>query len=345
MTAALRPMNLGEILDCTFQIYKSKFLIFVGIAALPALVTMSVELTSYLLWGTYPDGSLNLAFGVTTAELSSLLAFYHFSLFFQLLALPGFAYVVSLSHPPGEMMPTLRSALQASILRRRGRLALSAIVFLNVLVLPEIVGAALFVGVAFLLSEVLKYGADTLDLVLPPVLVLVFVASWVGIGWMSAVFSLAIPGWTLEELSARAALRRGRNLSKGTCRQILAAWLMPATLGWGIYFAISRALLLLRSSCPAHSIVPLRLPPAYLLFGSCLSPSILELIRLVSEATFSTLIGPIFPIALTLFYYDQRIRREGYDIEKMMEAAGLNAPPNPSAPAEQSASGHAEVQA
>ncbi len=29
------------------------------------------------------------------------------------------------------------------------------------------------------------------------------------------------------------------------------------------------------------------------------------------------------PIALTLIYYDQRIRREGYDIEWMMRAAGL----------------------
>jgi hypothetical protein len=32
------------------------------------------------------------------------------------------------------------------------------------------------------------------------------------------------------------------------------------------------------------------------------------------------------PIALTLFYYDQRIRLEGYDIERMMDAAGLIAP-------------------
>ncbi len=34
--------------------------------------------------------------------------------------------------------------------------------------------------------------------------------------------------------------------------------------------------------------------------------------------------GPLYPIAVTLFYYDQRIRREEYDIERMMETAGLN---------------------
>jgi hypothetical protein len=38
------------------------------------------------------------------------------------------------------------------------------------------------------------------------------------------------------------------------------------------------------------------------------------------------LIKPIYGIALMLFYYDQRIRLEGYDIEWMMQQAGLVAP-------------------
>ena len=44
----------------------------------------------------------------------------------------------------------------------------------------------------------------------------------------------------------------------------------------------------------------------------------------IMTTVLSALIGPVFPIAITLFYYDQRIRHEGYDIEQMMEAAGLN---------------------
>jgi hypothetical protein len=55
----------------------------------------------------------------------------------------------------------------------------------------------------------------------------------------------------------------------------------------------------------------------------------------------SVIIGPIFPIALTLFYYDQRIRHEGYDIERMMDAAGLNAPATP--PSGEAAPGAAEA--
>jgi hypothetical protein len=45
-------------------------------------------------------------------------------------------------------------------------------------------------------------------------------------------------------------------------------------------------------------------------------------------------IGPIYPIALTLFYYDQRIRHEGYDIERMMDDAGLNPTATPPAAGE-----------
>jgi len=37
------------------------------------------------------------------------------------------------------------------------------------------------------------------------------------------------------------------------------------------------------------------------------------------------LITPIYGIGLTLLYYDQRIRLEGYDIERMMEEAGMTA--------------------
>jgi hypothetical protein len=40
----------------------------------------------------------------------------------------------------------------------------------------------------------------------------------------------------------------------------------------------------------------------------------------------NTLIGPMYSTGLTLFYYDQRVRREGFDVEWMMQAAGLSLP-------------------
>lgn len=44
MQAALRPMNLGEILDRTFEIYRKKFWLFAGIAALPTAIILAIHL-------------------------------------------------------------------------------------------------------------------------------------------------------------------------------------------------------------------------------------------------------------------------------------------------------------
>jgi hypothetical protein len=59
-------------------------------------------------------------------------------------------------------------------------------------------------------------------------------------------------------------------------------------------------------------------------FGSATQYVYLSAVYLLF-AVMSTLVGPVYPIATTLFYYDQRIRQEGYDIERLMEAAGMNA--------------------
>jgi hypothetical protein len=323
-------MNLGEILDRTLDIYRSNFLLFAGIAVIPAIATMGVELASYLLWGSYPPYTLNLVFGITVAELGSMLGFYHFSIFFQFLIWPSFAYATSLSYIAEKPAMPLHSVLRASIDRWRGWLALSGVLILWTLVLPEIVTAGMFLGITYLLSVVANNDSATMDAVLPPVLILSCIAGWVAIGWMSATVSLAIPSRTLETLSVRTAIRRGRKLSKGSRFRLLVVWLMPAILGWILTLTVSRALFFLRSSCSLYDsdiLIRIRVFATLIPWhGWCVSSSVVEVIRILSEAAILTLLGPIFPIALTLFYYDQRIRLEGYDIERMMDAAGLIAP-------------------
>jgi hypothetical protein len=40
----------------------------------------------------------------------------------------------------------------------------------------------------------------------------------------------------------------------------------------------------------------------------------------------NTFVQPIYATGFTLFYYDQRVRKEGYDIERMMHSAGMTEP-------------------
>jgi len=56
-----------------------------------------------------------------------------------------------------------------------------------------------------------------------------------------------------------------------------------------------------------------------------LGPGLTALSQVISFFTTSFL-GPIYATGITLFYYDQRVRKEGFDIEWMMEAAGLTPP-------------------
>jgi hypothetical protein len=44
MTAPLRPMNLGEILDRSMQVYGRQFWSFITVAAVPALVVQAIAL-------------------------------------------------------------------------------------------------------------------------------------------------------------------------------------------------------------------------------------------------------------------------------------------------------------
>jgi hypothetical protein len=49
-------------------------------------------------------------------------------------------------------------------------------------------------------------------------------------------------------------------------------------------------------------------------------------VRAIANFATQVLLAPIIMIASVLFYYDQRIRKEGFDIEWMMQRAGLGEP-------------------
>ena len=326
MIPNLRPMSLGEILDRTFQIYRSRFPLYASLAAIAAAATMGLEFASYTLWGPYPLDMLNIFAGFTFGEFASLLGFFHLSLWFQLLIWPCFVFVVSSPFSGDQSAPALSNAIGAGAQSWRGTLGLSTLLLLITLVFPEFVCAILFVGVAALMSEVMGYQEPVMSMVLVPLLLLLCIAGWAAIGWMGAMFYLAVPGKKLEGLSVREALRRGKTLSKGSRARLFAAWLMPAIFGWILYLAVTRTLPLLRSSCAEGFVFQFRFFQVATRQGLCALPSAVESIRIVSEAGISTLLGPIYPIALTLFYYDQRIRQEGFDIEWMMERAGMIGP-------------------
>ena len=139
-------------------------------------------------------------------------------------------------------------------------------------------------------------------------------AEWSAAYLLLLAFGFSVPTWSLERLGIRDSLRRGWTLVKGNWFRVLVAMLMCRVVFRVLKTLLSglQALVFLIFST---SFGKFHLPGRYGLV-SALFP--------VEAAAILT--APLLPIAITLIYYDVRIRREGFGVEKLMEAAGMQSP-------------------
>jgi len=134
--------------------------------------------------------------------------------------------------------------------------------------------------------------------------------------WMAVHLSLAFPAFVVEQSGVWAAIRRSFSLAKGTRGRVLLLYLLCAALSWILSMAVMLPVLIVIALIPGTSD-----PQHAQAFGV-----ITALVIYGSGFLVQALTRPVYGIALMLFYYDQRIRREGFDIEWMMLKAGLIVP-------------------
>ncbi len=327
MRANLRPMNLGEILDRTFQIYRAKFLTFVAIAALPATVIIALEAANRLWWGLTPEpfrGDIPLA--LLQGSIYSV-AIYQIALPLHLLVWPAYAYLSSkLIFEEGSRLTVAAFRGNAGW---RTWLWMAVSIWGIVLILPELIMTGLFIAFYFFESEVMKVSSTVEDWFMPTLLCILFAIGGIVFFWLSSAFFFVIQVKSMEGMTVGKALRRSWTLSKGCRIKTIFVRCSLFVIGWSL-----NVMLLTLFAIILWTIVRF--------FGVWLPHyrNLNTAIGFFTAFTISVLFGPIFPIGLTLIYYDQRIRHEGYDIERMMDAAGLNAPATstsegaPAAPAE-----------
>ena len=154
------------------------------------------------------------------------------------------------------------------------------------------------------------------------ILVLTFPAIIYAI-WMALRYSLAIPASVVENLKARVAIRRSIDLTRGGRGRIFVLGLLIAVIQIGL-IGITQIVFVVMAFKDAEQ--------------HALLPVWVQVVQQFVSFLTTCFIGPMYATGLTLFYYDQRIRKEGFDIEWMMQAAGLTVP----APATQLAAAQAE---
>jgi hypothetical protein len=319
MNEPLRPSTLGEILDRTAQLYRSRFLLFLGISVIPTGVIVVLACIIGLVvawWNAAGAGSVSeeagyvlvavFAIGVTLVALPVLLAV-------TALAMAAMSHAVSRVHL--GQTTTIRDAYK-SVWRRGWRYiwlyVLEGLMIGAAPLAAWIVLIFLIAGGAVLARSAGTGGAASgalIGLLIFPVIIAVIAY----VIWMLLRLSLAFPACVVEQIEAWPAIKRSSKLSHGTKGRIFVLYLLVAFLGWILSMAITLPLtiilsLFLSSGDTQHQ-----------------QAASVVMVFIIYGASFAVqaLVRPVYGIAQVLFYYDQRIRQEGFDIEWMMQQAGM----------------------
>lgn len=204
----LRPLSLGEILDRTFSIYRQNFLLFVGITAIPHLLTLALNLAQVTLGrttttsGTVALSTANpshvqgasasaglMAFGIVGA-LVAVVVYLIAYLFSQ----GGTIYAVS------DLYLGRPTTIGASLQRMWGQLL-------------NLFGVSVLNGMVVLVA--------TVFLIIPGI-------------YMACRLITCVPAALLEDLGARASLERSFALTKGSAGRAFLIYLIYAVMLYAI---------------------------------------------------------------------------------------------------------------
>ncbi len=316
MSETLKPLTLGEILDRTVQLYRRNFAPFAGIAAVPALVTLVVTVplfTALGIWGRTAGKtpvtaapSVATVIGICVGCIVFVITVLIATVFSQAALIRA-----AVSANTGQRLTVSQAlgSVRGHFWRYVGVLVLQGL-FAGLI--PTIV-AGVVIGILFALA--LAAGGGTGANVAAG-----FAAFFVGAAAVVAVIviglgcSLAMPACIAEDKPAWDSLQRSWKLSKGSRGRIFLMFLLVWALamvvtiaGYIVMMIVMLAAAALTKASPAGA--------AVLIVG--------QIVNMLINLSLQTLVTPIYVTALVLFYYDQRIRTEGYDIEWMMQQAGL----------------------
>jgi hypothetical protein len=311
METTLRPLTLGEILDRTAELYRSNFLLFAGISSIYAGILLVLSLVQ--IGAQQAALSLHMSTGLIVVSVIGIVVLWLVIFVAGGLAVAANTRAVGWVHL-GE--PASIGAAYRTILPRTGRYLwlMTITYFLAWFPCVLIYGAY----AALILVYVRPKGLFAAHAPPPdPQMLVVFLISSVAFLFllagalvygiiMTLRYSLAISACTVENLAARAAIRRSIQLSKGSRGRIFMLALLALIIQLGLT-GITQGFFIF-AGVKHQGVLPVWM-------------SILQ--QLLAFLT-NTFVGPIYATGFTLFYYDQRVRKEGYDIERMMHTAGMS---------------------
>jgi hypothetical protein len=322
MDIQLRPSNLGEILDRTAQFYRRNFWLYVGTATLPLLFMFALAIPAGLIF-VIPGMATNGAWVNFPTWIIAVLILIVMPIY---LAVYVYSYAAitqaTVSVHQGEK-PTIRATLKSVQPRFWTYYWYMILQGIMAALLPMAAATALIAPLIFLMVH---SADDVASRVALGFLMFLIVVVAVGVMfWLTFSYMLGMAACVVEKKTAWQSLVRSWKLSRGARDRIFVTYLLVFALAFAISMALAIPALILVALLPSTGSGAPFSSPAFV---------VAEIVRVFANFATQVLLAPVFMIAAVLFYYDQRIRKEGYDIEWMMQRAGLAQPQTQSAPAE-----------
>jgi hypothetical protein len=284
-------LTTGEILDRTFFLYRSNFWLYVGLASIAAGVSVlaSVFRLTYLHFKgvvlTSPDAALT---GAAFSIVGAILYFAAYSVTHA--ATVSAVSSIYLGEPTsmGKAFDTVKGNWLRYCLIALWQIWSAGWIFVLMIAPVWIIAGLGLKNFTGLVALLVFFALGSLVYG-----VIAYIRN-----------SLAISAAVMEDLGVRSAMRRSKQLVAG--RKVRIFLLL---------------LLLFALYCVAGA---LQFPFALLLLHSRSAEHIVgQFILLLVAFLGSSLIGPVASIALCLFYIDERVRKEAFDIEFLMNKTSM----------------------
>ncbi len=318
MNVELRPLTLGELLDRTFTYYREHFWIFVGIMAPAEIVVIGSALAVQAF--TLPAARQAMA-GRPSDPLQALALLapvYAVTLLTALVSsmahtvvLAASSSAVSKFHLGGSIgIAEAYRSLRGSVARLAGLFGLFVLITIGAFALVFLGVFNLF-GLVAIVARSFGPAGQVAAVVLGLLALLATLAGMVLVFILLLRFALSVPALILEHLGPMRALRRSRFLAKGSVGRIFLACLLMYLIIAVVSFTFQ---------------APFTVAGLIMGFKFNHNPLWLAAPSTISGGIGAALSYPILMIVLTLFYFDARVRKEGFDLQVMMSA---NAPESP----------------
>lgn len=317
----LRPRTIGEVIDHSFRLYRRHFLTFLAITAIVFVpVQLSIQALSLWVQGSaqamtdasdpftssdVQSGTTNEIFIGLMIALVALLLLAVVGGLLLYLSQGALTAAVADSHLD---KPVSFGGAYRGMLNHVGPL-------LGIMALQVLLGIGAFIPALVLFFVAILMAGGSPDaagaaLGLICIAFLTMIPTFIFYIYISVRWSLVVPAIIVESLGPVQAIRRSWGLVQNYW------W---RTAGIGILLYVIEAVV---SAGPAYVVMAL----ALVLFRT-LDPIVLGAITGGITVLTTLLYTPLEQTAWTLYYFDQRVRKEGFDIETALAQRYPQAPP------------------